>query len=147
MFINYLFIFSSCRCLEGRQSYNARQRERLSSSFEIIQKATERVSDEMNKERSGQEKKVSHAHEYKGTEWDKESLKLEIKELPDGYKVNWSELARKYNVTTTTGQIAKNRGQVVKDWLISENIDISRFSQKRKVLDNEEGERVVRRKN
>ena len=146
MFINYLFIFSSCRCLGGRQSSNARQRERLSSSFETIQEATERVSDEMNKERSGQKKKVSHAYEYKGTEWDKESLKLEIKELPDGYKVNWSELARKYNVTTTTGRIAKNRGQVVKDWLISENIDISRFSQKRKVLDNEEGERVVRRK-
>ena len=59
--------------------------------------------------------------------WDKEALREEIEKLDNGKEVNWSELARKYNVKNTVGEDARNGGQIVKEWLKSEGVDVNRF--------------------
>jgi hypothetical protein len=42
--------------------------------------------------------------------WDKDALKLEVESYEDGKFVNWSQLAKEYNVTNTKGEIAENGG-------------------------------------
>ena len=40
--------------------------------------------------------------------------------------MNWSSLARKYNITNRKGEIAKNGGQIAQDWVISQGENIHR---------------------
>jgi hypothetical protein len=51
--------------------------------------------------------------------WDKDALKLEVESYEDGKFVNWSQLAKEYNVTNTKGEIAENDDQIAKGWLKS----------------------------
>ena len=75
---------------------------------------------------------------------DKEGLKAEIESYPDDKQINWSELARQFNVKDSKGEIAKNGGQIIKDWLLSQGGNIDRFKlQKRK---NETVNSGIRRK-
>ena len=59
--------------------------------------------------------------------WDKNALKLEVEGYADETKVNWSELARRYQITNKKGQIAKNGGQIAQEWLISQGVNLHRF--------------------
>ena len=63
--------------------------------------------------------------------WDKQVLKSEIEAYENNHFINWRELATRYKVCNRAGQIASNGGQMVKDWLISEGVDLSRFRTKR----------------
>ena len=58
----------------------------------------------------------------------------------DESKVNWSELARRYQITNKKGQIAKNGGQIAQEWLISQGVNLRRFKH------SVEDERQPRRK-
>ena len=42
--------------------------------------------------------------------WYKNALKLEVETYEYGTNINWSELARRYEITNMKGQIAKNCG-------------------------------------
>ena len=42
--------------------------------------------------------------------WYKNALKLEVETYEYETKINWSELARRYEITNMKGQIAKNGG-------------------------------------
>ena len=64
-------------------------------------------------------------------EWDKEGLKAEVKSYEDGTLVNWSELARKYEIKNKAGEFAKNGGQIAMEYLKSEAVDVERFGKKR----------------
>ena len=59
--------------------------------------------------------------------WDKNGLKLEVEAYEDGTKINWTELARRYEITNKKGQIAKNGGQIAQEWLISQGVNLHRF--------------------
>ena len=59
--------------------------------------------------------------------WDKNQLRAEVEGYEDGHVVNWSNLAARYNVCNKSVQLAKNRGQIIKSWLISEGVDVTRF--------------------
>ena len=69
---------------------------------------------------------------------DKEAVHADVQSYPDDREVNWSELARTHNVTTTNGKVPANGGQIVKEWLRSEGVNVDRF--KRKHDDRNEGE-------
>ena len=56
--------------------------------------------------------------------------------------VSWKELAIRYNVTNKAGQLASNGGQIVKEWLLSEGVNVNRFPTKRK----NDGSSLLRRK-
>ena len=77
------------------------------------------------------------------TGWDKEALKLEVERYPEGEIINWSDLARRYNVKNKKGEIAKNGGQIVQDWLISQGVNIHQY---RRLAGYPNGERRTRRK-
>ena len=62
--------------------------------------------------------------------FDKEKLKEEVESYTDDVALNWSELARRHNVQNTNGEPAKNGGQIIKEWLKSEGVDVAKFKQK-----------------
>jgi hypothetical protein len=64
--------------------------------------------------------------------WDKNQQRAEVEGYEDGHVVNWSNLAARYNVCNKSGQVAKNRGQIIKSWLISEGVDVTRFGTQRR---------------
>ena len=74
------------------------------------------------KERNQKVKKKSRAGAT--ATWDTEALKEEVKSYEDERMVNWSELARKYDVNKANG------GQIIKDWLNREGVDVNRFKRK-----------------
>ena len=61
---------------------------------------------------------------------DEETLIAEVQSLPSD-KLNWSELARKYNVRLVDSESElKNGGQVIKELLRNKGIDVDRFGEK-----------------
>ena len=102
--IHQKYIFLSFAQRE-RQSFAARQRERLASSFESVEATRKRQNCEIEEERSGKRKKKTHSGNFDRMTWEKETLKKEVEGKKDGEKINWSELARQYHVTNKTGEI------------------------------------------
>ena len=78
--------------------------------------------------------------------WDKEALRAEVESFNSEEKVNWSGLARKYHVVNSKGEVAKNGGQVVKEYLASEGVDVNRFKRKNSDENEKNPDLHVRRK-
>ena len=95
-------------------------------AFETKEDAAERHATAMQ-----QGKQKSPVGSFSNMEWDKEGLKAEVKSYEDGTLVNWSELARKYEVKNKAGELAKNGGQIAMEYLKSEAVDVERFRKKR----------------
>ncbi len=64
-------------------------------------------------------KAKSHIPQLSQVSWDKQSVLRELQALPDGSKVNWSEIAR------THGVPGGNAGQVVKEFARQNGVDVS----------------------
>lgn len=58
-------------------------------------------------------------------------MKAEVEGYEDNHLINYSELASRYNIINKSGQLPSNAGQIVKEWLISEGVDVQRFRSKR----------------
>jgi hypothetical protein len=97
-------------------------------SFGILNTSVNIISCTSTKERNQKVKQKSRAGGI--VTWDTEALKEEVKSYDSERSVNWSELARKYDVKKANGEPAKNGGQIVKDWLNSEGVDVNRFKRK-----------------
>jgi hypothetical protein len=54
--------------------------------------------------------------------FEREKMKEEVESYPDGVAVNWSDLARRHNITNTKGELAKNVGQIAQEWLKKEGV-------------------------
>jgi len=72
-------------------------------------------------------KRKRHAGNYDAMTWNKNRLKLEVEGYKDDTKVNWSELAKRYEMKNNEGEIAKNGGQIAQEWLISQGVNLDRF--------------------
>ena len=83
-----------------------------------------------------------HTGDISSIVWDKEAMKAEVEGYEDNHLINWKELASRYNVCNKSGQLAKNGGQIVKEWLISQGVDVKRFRTKRQT----EVDHIIRRK-
>ena len=46
--------------------------------------------------------------------------------------VNWSELARRFQIKNKNGELAQNGGQIAMEWLKSEGVNVKRFRKKRR---------------
>ena len=73
-------------------------------------------------------KKKRHAGNFDKVSWDKNGLKEEVESYEGDTNVNWSDLARRYQITNKKGQIAKNGGQIAQEWLISQGVNLHRFN-------------------
>ena len=58
------------------------------------------------------------------------STEKEVESKKDGEKINWSEVARRYHVTNKRGEIARNGGQIVQEWLVNQGVNIHLFNPK-----------------
>ena len=98
----------------------------------------------------GKSKPKKHAGDFSLVAWDKEGMKTEFNNYPEGTVVNWFSITRKYNITDGKGKIAPNGGQIVKDWLSTQGIDVEKFTKqtprgdgpiiRRKILKGSSGE-------
>lgn len=145
MFLHILL--SLLRCYGGGHSLNEWQRDRLASSFESKNTARKRKAQllQNDENQNPPKKKKEHTGKFNTMVWDKEKLKSEIKELPDGHVINYSELSRRFNVCDSSGKIALNGGQIVKEYLISKGVDLTRFQMCVK-KDHDKPEVIRRRK-
>ena len=107
----------------------------MSSSFETTGAAKKRKLDHETSDEgtAGKRQRKNHCGNFNRMTWDKEALKREVETYKDGDKVNWSELARRYNVTNRKGEIAKNGGQIVQDWLVSQGVNLHRFKKPQEI--------------
>jgi hypothetical protein len=62
--------------------------------------------------------------------WDKQQMKEEVMSYEVGTLINWSDLARRYNIKNTSGETARNGGQITQEWLKSVGVDIGQFKRK-----------------
>ena len=83
-----------------------RQRERLAMSFERKEEAAERT-----RQQKWEEQK-SPVGKFANMEWDKEGMKDEVNGYADETLVNWSELARRFQIKNKNGELAQNSGQI-----------------------------------
>jgi len=65
-------------------------------SFESRRAAEERLRAKVQATQC--QKKKDHTGTIKDINWDKEKLKQEVDGYEDGVKINWSDLARKYDI-------------------------------------------------
>lgn len=63
-------------------------------------------------------------------EWNKAALLEEVSGYASDVLVNWSDLARRYQVKNKNGELAKNGGQIVQEYLKSQGVDVSKFKKR-----------------
>ncbi|KAK3700756.1 hypothetical protein QZH41_010938, partial [Actinostola sp. cb2023] len=129
-------------CLGNRQSFKARQRERIAMSCESKRAAEQRITECQTSQ--SKRKKKDHTGNINSMNWDKENLKAEVEGYEDGVQVNWSALAKKYGIKTKAGNYAHNGGQIAQQYLVNEEVNVHRF--KRKNEEQESKETRIRRK-
>ena len=115
----------------------AAQRSRFAMAFESKGNA------EIRKNMNNGTKRRNPVGNLANIEFDKENMREEVERFPDDMHVNWSELARQYNIKNTKGELAKNGGQIAQEWLKSEGVNTTRFNKRKH---NGNGERVRRKK-
>ena len=72
--------------------------------------------------------------------WDKQALLEEVNSYADGTVIGWSALARQDQVKNKNGELAKNGGQIVQEYLRSQGVDVTKF--KKRGLQEDEGSRI-----
>ena len=60
--------------------------------------------------------------------WDKNALKQEVESFADDKEFSWRELGCRYNVMNKSGELAKNGGQIIKQWLLHQSVNTARFT-------------------
>ena len=70
---------------------------RMSKSFETPEQTHERASS------SSLHKTRKHSPKFDNVQWDKEGLLDKLKNWPEGIIINWSEIAREFNVPGLNG--------------------------------------------
>ena len=106
-------------------------------SFESKQAAMARKGNEQTAKT-----RKDHTGKIEQMAWDKDGLKAEVEGFDDSIQVNWSALARKYNITNKKGELAKNGGQIAQEYLHKEGLNLHRFKRK----NMQAGDPRVRRK-
>ena len=78
---------------------------------------------------AGGQHKTHVSLDYSKMDWNWEELVAEAKTWKAGDSVNWTDTARKYGVHAATGTstMAKNGGQIVKEVLRDNGIDVGQF--------------------
>ena len=92
-----------------------------------------------------QDTKRSPVGKFEKMTWKKEELKAEVESCEDAKFVSWSKLAQTYNVLNSKGELSKNGGQIVKEWLKSVGVDTERFKRYNTDSDNPRVRRKKRR--
>ena len=126
MISSYQFYFSFIRLLTTDQSFKKRDKIRSKESLETEEEAEKRYEANRVKIKSGKKKSHNHGNE-RNYDWDRKGCLQEVERYKDGDIINYSKLGKTYGLKNRKGQLAKNRGQLVKQFLVKNKIDLSRF--------------------
>eukprot|EP00058_Branchiostoma_floridae_P018560 XP_002604049.1 hypothetical protein BRAFLDRAFT_71661 [Branchiostoma floridae] len=111
------------------ESLRSRRKRRLAEEFESKDEAEQRTKKRKLLEELGQRKPRNKLGNFENwATFDGERLKQEVDSYEDGENVNWTELARKYEIKTPDGKVPPNAGQLLKLWLKKQHIDTERFN-------------------
>ena len=107
-------------------SYRKRDRLRRKESLESEEQAEKRSKIEQEKVRTGKKKRKNHGNE-RNYDWNREGCLREVKSYKEGDVINYSKLGKTYGILNQKGYFASNRGQLVKQFLVKNKIDVSKF--------------------
>ena len=102
-----------------RQSLNKWDNLRSMQSFETVIDARERKRENEKKVQAGEKQPKDHVGKHSSYTWDKSALDEEARTWNDETVVNWSELGKRYDIRDKRGKVAKNCGQIAKDYLMN----------------------------
>ena len=100
-------------------SLNERQKQRMDKNFEPVNSAQERTAAENELRCQGIKRKYDHIGDAKGYTWDKDECLSEVRQYENGHRINFSDLARRYNFKNSSGSMPGNAGQVMKELIKS----------------------------
>ena len=115
-------------------SLSKRNKIRIIESFETQEQCRKRTNNDLEKIAAG--KKCKKDHVGTNTSFNEDACINIVESYPDGYEINFSELARTCLVKNKENEVPNNGGQIVKEMLKRKNINLSRFSDKHYSDDN-----------
>ena len=134
--IIYSFELNFCfRVLTTDQSFRKRAKNRRKESLETDDQAKSRYQADQEKIKSGKKKPHNHGNE-RYYDWDRQGCLREVRTYQDGAVINFAKLGKLYGLKNKKGQLAGNRGQLVKQFLVKNGIDLSRFQPARNWKNN-----------
>ena len=72
-------------------------------------------------------RKHDHIGDLSNYNWDKEECIREVSQYPENFKINYTALANKYEVKNKQMVKVRNGGQVIKQFLIKNDVDTRKF--------------------
>ena len=112
-------------------SLSKRNKIRMAEYFETPEQCKDRTFTDMEKVDSGKKRKKNHVASHI-LPWNGEECSEMVRSYPEGYKINFSELARCYGVKNNNSECPKNGGQIVKMFLEENGINFDSFNFKNK---------------
>lgn len=113
--------------LAGGQSFKKHDRERLKVTHMSIKDSKTIQENRTQKENMGKIKVKPHHGRFESYNFDRKELLDDIRKIPEGSIVNWTEKARKFNLTIN-GKFPLNGGQVIAQFAKENGIEISKFN-------------------
>ena len=95
--------------------------------YETKKDATSRKEKENSKIATGVKQKRDHVGNENAYLWEAEECLREVSGYQDGDVINYSQLAKKYNMKNKHQEYPQNGGQIVKEYLVNNGIDVSKF--------------------
>lgn len=129
--------------LGSGKSYNQIDRDRFNTSFVSKEEACKLSQFNTDKEKSGKIKPKIHHGKFENYEFNKEEFMSEIKSYPPNKPINWSRLAKKYEVKCQEKQ-PMNGGQVLLNFAKSQGINVNTFNPAKRVSGRDYLRRVRR---
>ena len=116
------------RCYGLRRSLKKRNESRMILSHETKKSASERFH--TNKQSETNKK---HTVNYDNVGWDKKRLLDEVqKNIKENKLINWSEIGSRFEINNKNNELAKNRGQIAKEFVRNEGVEVESITRKRK---------------
>ncbi|CAG2220767.1 unnamed protein product [Mytilus edulis] len=115
--------------LSSSISFREHDRIRLGNFFETKDNAQQRVNKSLEKEKTGKRKHKNHHGQFDSYRFDRTEFLAEIKSKNEGDTINWTALARKYQMTCND-KFPANGGQIIQEYARSKGINTIKFKSK-----------------
>ncbi|KAK3107278.1 hypothetical protein FSP39_010990 [Pinctada imbricata] len=109
------------------KSYSQHDKERIAMGFISTQEAESEKISRLEKEAKQKVQKKVHHGKFESYIFEKDAVLQEVRNYPAGRPVNWTRLARNYNVTIN-GKTPDNAGQVLKAFCKSQGVKTEQFN-------------------
>lgn len=129
--------------LGSGKSYNQIDRDRFNSTFVSKEDACKHSQYKTDKEKTGKIKPKTHHGKFENYEFKKEEFISEIQSYPSNKPINWSRLAKKYDVKCQ-GKQPMNGGQVLMNYAKTQGVNVNTFNPAKRVSGRDYLRRVRR---